>query len=76
MKVFRKIADCARAGRRARTAVSLGDAVEIAPRYGLQGEVWDACTKYGCTPREALEDYDIVDPCESDVQICERARRG
>lgn len=46
--------------RRAPRDISLDEAVAMAAPYGLQDEVRTAVEVYGLSPREALQEWDII----------------
>lgn len=54
---------------RRRSGITLAEAVAIARRYGLEGDIEHVCRFYGITPREALEDFDLIPPGASDDYI-------
>lgn len=60
---------------RRRSGITLAEAVAIARRYGLEGDVEHVCSDYGLTPRDALEDFDLIPPGASDDYIRLLARR-
>lgn len=73
MKILKKLVAWVRRAPRTRTKVTLAVAMTIAGRYGLQTEIWEACTEYNMTPREALEEWDLINPCSTDQEVCENA---
>lgn len=46
--------------RRAKGGITLDEAVAMAAQYGLQDEVRAAVEVYGLSPREALQEWDII----------------
>ena len=55
--------------RRARGGITLAEAEAVACRYGMGGTVVRACREYGVTPREALEDFDLIPPGATDEDV-------
>ncbi len=60
--------------RRPRRGVSLAEAVAIARPYGLEGDVEHCVLSYGITPRQALEDFDLIPPGAADGYLHALAR--
>ena len=57
--------------RRGRGAggITYDEAVAVARRYGIGQAIEVACRKYGVSPRQALADFDLVEPGATDEDI-------
>ena len=57
--------------RRGRGAggITYDEAVAVARRYGIEQAIEVACRKYGVSPRQALADFDLVEPGATDEDI-------
>lgn len=51
---------------RRRRGISMAAAVRIARHYGLDDDLKHCVREYGVTPRQYLEDYDLIPPGMTD----------